>query len=494
MTTNFTVISAATVPKNYTWDSGAPFETGFQSVPAFITTEYVSGYAPGVNVLFRNNSTTDAEIGSEGYFVQFDWDFGDYYNYQNNNVSLTCVVPVQHNFIMPGKYVVTLTQTAGFNNFVDPDPLLCRDKFNTNWYWDNLEFGRINAIIWDQTSCTPLPSAGTPYPKIWDSEIKCIQKYCKNWSWEQTRSIYDLETTWENTKFGKNFEKRWLTEINDTECTIPDAPFKSILETTRQTVFKTIVEVKELKPVANMYCVTRPIFGESPFTVQLTPRSSICGSFPIDRIDWDFNDGSPVKIVTRQGAGRDTSLIRNNIFVEDLNDPRNYDVIHTYTRASDQYAIFYPSITAYSANTGTQDSCCITIGPITLSENNQQTNILKTYNTDNGLIYAFNYNETCSFLTTNKNIKNIEQPKINLPQTTVRDSFGSLTRYDGNNGEQYPPYIKQVCFGEPGITFTYLLVEPGIWVESDQLIPSQSTYTGELTALVQENDGFIIVP
>jgi hypothetical protein len=232
-----------------------------------------------------------------------------------------------------------------------------------------------------------------------------------------------------------------------------------------------------------MHCLTRPLTGTSPVSVRLTPKTTRSGSFPIDRIDWDFGDGTPIKVVTRQGAEKDTTLIKNNEIANDLLDPRNYDVVHTYNRTTEQYPIFYPSLTAYSANTSIYDSCSIPIGPINLPKTDKQIDLIKVKNTLDGNFYTFSYENQCSFVTTATGVQNIFIPTTyNIPQNPIRDSFGEVLTFLGNDGSDYPPLLPQTCeAGEQFITFTYLI--------SEYVVPELP----EL-AITQEDGGYIVVP
>jgi hypothetical protein len=491
MITNFIILTGATVLNDYSWDQGSPFSSGVllksnrSSINPTTSSEYVSGYAPGVRVIFENKCITDFPIGSPNHTVRFDWDFGDYYNIYTNNVSLTCAVPVQHIYTMPGKYNVTLTQIAGINNFFSNDPLYCRGDYDLNWYWNILQSAfATTRLTWDQTACTPLPSAGVGVPKTWINNTDCLQQYCRPWSWYKTKCDFPTKTTWEQTQTGNEFEKRWQFEINDSVCEISDTPYLSLQTVTQQTITKNyIVEVFELPPTASISCVTRPLTGTSPHKVRLSPKTTKAGSFPIDRIDWDFGDGSSIKVVTRQGAAADLTLIKNNEFANDLLDPRNYDIDHTYNRTAEQYSIFYPSITAYSANTGTYDSCSIPIGPVLLPKTDKQVSLLKAKNTLNGTLYALSYGNQCSFVTTNTSVQNVFIPTtFNFPLNPVRDGFGATITYLGNNGSDYPPLLPQTCAaGQEFVTFYYLISETVI-----ETLPE--------IAITQEDGSYIVVP
>ena len=162
-----------------------------------------------------------------------------------------------------------------------------------------------------------------------------------------------------------------------------------------------IIELKEVPPVAKIHCVTHPIYGYSPLTIRFSPQHCLQGSFPIDRIDWDFNDGSDIKTITRYSLlTGDESVIHTNKFSQDPLDVRNYDVIHNFIRSKDDYPVFYPSLTCYAASTNTSDSCATTIGPLILSAQPQTINLIKARNTSSGNLYAFNINHNTVFFTT----------------------------------------------------------------------------------------------
>ena len=130
-------------------------------------------------------------------------------------------------------------------------------------------------------------------------------------------------------------------------------PQTQIPQTKTNTKVKTlsVCTVQEILPKANLYSVTQPTTGYAPFSVRLTARTTIPGSFPVDRILWDFGDGSERLLVSRYYNEPNSNLIFTNILSSDSQDPRNYDVLHTYTRECDTYPVFYPSITAFSSST-----------------------------------------------------------------------------------------------------------------------------------------------
>jgi hypothetical protein len=154
------------------------------------------------------------------------------------------------------------------------------------------------------------------------------------------------------------------------------------------------VRLDEIGPTAN-FAVLSTDYGFSPLTIEFTPRSTKPGSFPIERIDWDFGDGTPLVTISRHTTltGDSNIIFTINPTVKDLEDPRNYNVRHTYTRSTfTDPRTFYPSITAYSAVTDAHSSCSREIGPIGLKAKPQK-DIIKTnfYGVNNNATFVFDF-------------------------------------------------------------------------------------------------------
>jgi hypothetical protein len=146
-----------------------------------------------------------------------------------------------------------------------------------------------------------------------------------------------------------------------------------------------LITLKENAPQARIHSVTQPVYGDSPLTLEFTPVHCIPGSFPLNRIDWDFGDSSPIKIITRQTImSADPDIYFTDTVNCDVLDVRNYNVRHTYYRTSHENQIFYPSLTCYSSNTDLFDTCSTTIGPIFGSPTDASISLLKTRNTSYG--------------------------------------------------------------------------------------------------------------
>lgn len=477
MQTSFYILCAQTVPENYTWDKGVPLDGTIATTVSATdsTTTYVSGYAPGVRVVFQNNSIPEPNYNN----ISYNWNFGDYYNDTNNFASLSCISSIDHVYVMPGKYKVTLslvqstTNTEGVEN-----DLLCKGKYGFRWFWNDLNSGDQNAKTWDETK------NGTPYQKQWTDELKCFQKHCKVWSWQDLQNAYPV--TWNATETGGNLEKLWMYEANDTICAVNDADFLETKNVIEQTITTTEIEVKEKPPVAGMYSMTRPITGYTPYTVRLTPRTTQCGSFPIDRIDWNFGDGTPVKTITRFAPPSGDDIVVNDIldpipFPGDPNDVRNFDVLHTYVVNKDTYPVFYPSLTCYSANTNTSDSCCITIGPIALSSQPFETHLLKARNTLKGNVYTFNVGKNIAFTTTTLTTAQTATVSYNTPTTKLRDSYGTIYSYFGNPGISYPPEYTITCGVRQSELTTFVATESATIVSSVMISSVPINTEGEVT-------------
>ena len=461
MQTDFFILCAQTVPENYTWDvAGSPLQ--FASNVQLPDTNQigVTGYAPALNVVFFNSSIYDPRFD----LIDFSWDFGDYYHTTNNNITLSCDSLVQHTYIMPGTYSVTLKQTA--TRTIPPLPatdLKCRDKYGINWYWDKhtclvpeTSATNAGALKWDDVECTSDKS------KWWDSEFKCLQKYCNRWSWYDLRLSGANPVKWTEAATNQIYQKKWMYEPNDTICTVLEAPFLNTTETIEQTVIKTLyITVKEIPPVASINRVTTTV-GSSPLVVRLSPRNCISGSFPIDRIDWDFGDGSPIKTVSRYTLPLDPETINTEFFISDPEDVRNIDVIHTYYRSKDTYPVFYPSLTCYSANTNTFDSCCITVGPISFNNSPSDLHLLKTRNTDKGKVFTFSQNNNIAFTTTSPIVSTFIPSYPTIPPLIIRDSTGEVQSYFGhpNNSNEFPGvYTPQCIFPPILLPGDYFIVE-----------------------------------
>jgi len=434
MITGFSILSATTVPSNYSWDNGSPYSSSSPLVTSVASTLYnfVTGYAPFVKVTFKNDSYDEPGFD----YVQYTWSFGDYYNTAYNNVTLSCTSNVEHTFIMPGTYIVTLnhyqTKTVSIvTDFGQPE-LSCLGKYDIQWYWDNLSATNV-CRTWFETECTG------QYAKRWDDEVGCLGKYCHFWSWTQTETQGANPVTWEQSRTGGEFEKRWWFEPPTTVCKSgEDATFTDVRYVNEQMApLNVIVYVHETLPEASMYCVTQPITGHSPFTAQITSRTTKCGSFPIDRIDWDPGDGSSILTVTRYSPPDSTYFTFTSAFSADALDPRNFDLVYTYKRKLNTYPVFYPSLTAYSSSTGSISKCSTIVGPVSLSSISSQTHLLKVRSETSNKLYAFQTNNAVTFVTTQTGNKDLSYVPT-IPQNQIILTQPTQQKHFGNDGLSYP--------------------------------------------------------
>jgi len=582
MIIDFKPLFCETVPGNYSWDQGTPLELGLESVAvsADTLTGYISGYAPFTRVYFSNISDVLSGVPAGAkLYVDYEWNFGDYYNVFTNKVALSCPFDVRHTYMMPGKYTISLAGTRTVSQqVVDLTDTLCFGKYDINWYWNRFvpligtpsAFNAENFFnTWNEVSC------GEPFAKQWDDEFACYQKYCKYWSWTDLQKDKNSQVTWDQAKSGAPFEKKWQYEGNDVICSTKAPNWYTSTQTEQQVATKYfVVDVKEIPPQAGLFCVTQPITGITPYSVLLTPRSTQCGSFPIDRIDWDFNDGSPIFTVVRQNtisrilstagivntealtgvivekaltadfidnlvnispypfrysivdnnyssitamSGFTPSLtstatviyttvvssyavtvsvvpmpglIYNGYYFDDFFDPRNYDIKHTYYTNTEIYPVFYPSLTAYSSNTGTYDSCSTTVGPILLEE--AKTLIpLKISNNQKETQYVYSVDNTCTILTTVTAAPKIPTPKI-PPNKLVNDFYKPLV-YRGNDGNNFiidepPTCTGYVLTADKTVTGSIIATGTALLTQ-DSDITSYAT----VTAIAQENDDFLLI-
>ncbi len=152
-----------------------------------------------------------------------------------------------------------------------------------------------------------------------------------------------------------------------------------------------LISVVEIPPTAYLSSDI-PLIQEHivfPLTVKITPRFTQTGSFPIEKIVWDLGDGSPLLTKTRWDTNTSLPFVTSGSLSADPLDPRNFDIIHTYTKPDNSVYSFYPSISVYTQSTGTMDVCSITIGPI-LSQNfdsaQQDFGVLQTELNENGVV------------------------------------------------------------------------------------------------------------
>jgi len=343
----------------------------------------ITGFSPALSVVFANNSQLTL---SKSQTATFLWDFGDYYNQATNNSTLSTGI---HVYTMPGVYSVSLTTFIVTAPVVNNNQIFgsCSGKYDIAWYWDNLKLSAAD-VTWDSTKST------ASKPKIWASDFNCYGKYCRDWAWANMAQIVNPVSTWRELASTGVDPKTWRAEpavsCGDTQTT---TTIDSIIQ-------QGIVIVNEITPTAVLSAVSS-VIGTSPISVRLSPAATISGSFIIDRIEWDFNDGSDIEVISRNTTVLPDGFFSNNSIPSDPQDPRNYDVNKTYIRTNS--STFYPSISVYSTNTNTIDTTQITVGPLSLPIlANSDIDIIKIRNTKTGNLYIVDIDNNLAITTNSR--------------------------------------------------------------------------------------------
>lgn len=184
------------------------------------------------------------------------------------------------------------------------------------------------------------------------------------WRWNNitlSAGQFNTNVTWDETSCSSPQNATWNHIAEN--CTGSSAP---LLSSGTQTIIKeALIRVLEIPPIAYLE-VEQPSDRTSPLTVRLSPKSVVCGSFPIEKIVWDLGDGSPLLIQRRWSNTLEEPFVYSGALSEDYQDPRNYDVIHTYTKTPQTGFSFYPSITAYTSSTNSSDCASVMVGPLKL--------------------------------------------------------------------------------------------------------------------------------
>lgn len=431
-----TPTSFTTVTSSYRWDNGSPL-SGISLNAAtsnIINTVYVSGniqgYAPYtcVNFDLQGVYNTDADV------VYIIWDFNDYYNIKNNK-ALTVYdqsTLVSHTFCMPGVYTVT----AIVQSVKDIYP--ADFAYNTRcvqggkpWRWTDTSVNRVNETTWQKASIDNI---------LWKSADECTSDYCLSWSWSQLSETSVTPMRWLDTMDVGLYAKTWgaQDQAQALVCTQSEKG-TSITKTNTPITATFTITVLEKSPVANLY-----VKSVNNNTVTLSPEGCQCGSFPLQQIVYDFNDGSEVFIVDRFNIQQllDTNLVTfNNSFSGDVNDPRNYDVLHAYN-ADFNNNIFYPCLSAVSCNTKSCDACSALVGPLELKRMNESAfNIVKTRSYDDTVLIVTRVDDYTNIHTCDLSEINTQKTLFTLkdqsPQHAIKNFPGKISNNNGYDGKEF---------------------------------------------------------
>lgn len=429
MSATFDFLSIRTVPSTYSWDLNAireginfPVITDSSLLSSTSTNsqgvEYF-GYAPFVSLSL---SSSVGSLSPSAVAVRRVTDFGDYYN-SESNILVSPTLSNEafcHNYIMPGLYSIKMTRTeytliesqGGGVGCIYIQPLTDIERFPLSWQWYNFlcespsqyntpvtwqetEFQQPEQLVWSET-----------YGPCYSINANTSQT---SWTWNNvtcnlTANPLGNDTKWDDTKCDAPLNIRW-DQIAGSACQSSTTQYT--LSATSQTFTKELyLKVIEIPPKCYLSTINAPVDKTSPYTVRLTARYTRCGSFPIEKIVWDLGDGSPLLVQRREIPNTDprfTYSTNPTPFNTDWKDPRNYDVIHTYNRTSRSQFSFYPSITAYASSTGTSDCAAIIIGPLKLSEfENETVHILQNELTDHGKVLIGEVSDSVALWSINK--------------------------------------------------------------------------------------------
>ena len=243
---------------------------------------------------------------------------------------------------------------------------------NTPTQWLSSGFQQQNQLTWRESSGPCINLGQTEQVAwIWD-KITCISipgSATASITWDQTRLSEPTNATWDHV--GDN-------------CVGSTAP---VLSSGIQVIVKeALIRVLEIPSTAYLK-TTQPDNRTSPLTVRLSPKDTVCGSFPIEKIVWDLGDGSPLLVQRRWANTLEAPFVYSGELSEDYQDPRNYDVIHTYVKTPDSGYSFYPSITAYTSSTNSSDCASSVVGPLKLANTDgKRFKLLQNELTDHGKV------------------------------------------------------------------------------------------------------------
>lgn len=258
---------------------------------------------------------------------------------------------------------------------------------NTPVTWEQSLFQNTEQITWSESQgpCAVLSdivssnfSSSTVvwrWNKITDNPNPNNFEICS--TWDQNKNIVPASVTWDYVK----------ARCSDTTSSGSSTTYSVSSDSTVLTK-EAFIRVLEIPPVAYLQVLSADSLEKfSPYTVRLSPSKIVCGSFPIEKIVWDLGDGSPLLEQRRWSNTLSSPFVFSNELVEDYQDPRNYDVIHTYTKTPDSDFCFYPSITAYCSSTGSYDCAATVVGPLKLKPMDDVTvKILQNELTDEGRV------------------------------------------------------------------------------------------------------------
>lgn len=200
------------------------------------------------------------------------------------------------------------------------------------------------------------------------------------------------------------------------------------------------------QPSANL-TILPPNSGFSPFTATFQFSGSRSGAFPIQSLLLDFGDGSPIVSINRQLS---SSLFENKSrFPNDLKDPRNFEVSHTYQIQSlFDSGTFYPTLSVIEMGTNNKSLISNIVGPIKLPPiNDKEYSVIKTQKKGNlTYITLVDNNNKALFNAIDNRPGIIPSPQIIQRSTNNPLSPSTTVATSGNSG--YDMDWLKVIYGE----------------------------------------------
>lgn len=437
---SFQIKTYTTTNSSYTWDDGIPSSDNL--VTQTTDSLNVSGYAPMVSVEFvasgyHKITTPQASLVNETYI---DWDFGDYYNFTENKETTIKEnnETVTHTYCMPGEYTVSFIAREMYRVYkglvYDAYQDICRIG-EAQWRWSDTVDSMSNMQTWNSLTTSNKP---------WIEPKDCIDRYCIPWAWS-TLNTLGSAITWLDTSNTSSYAKTWSKQGFSTAQPC-NSTFAYYVSTDYTYVSNNAckITVLEKPPTANLYCTLQSTTTSTPASAYLCTDGCVCGSYPLQRIVWDFDDGSDMFVVDRFNINTLTAanIVFNNSFPNDINDPRNYTIIHEYN--STEKLTFYPSISVYSCNTNTSDACSTVFGP--LIKKDLDINVVDARCFNNNLFLVSVYNDTTCLHKVNLNSVSATNNNTELlsykPTNTIKNYPGKIVNTLGNDGQGFIELLK----------------------------------------------------
>jgi hypothetical protein len=279
------------------------------------------------------------------------------------------------------------------------------DRFPLSWQWYNFSCESATnpqntPVTWEQSlfqnaeQITWAESQG-PCALLSDVTSNNISSSTLIWKWKNVTATPDVNklefcTTWDQNKCVVPTSVTWdyiKSRCSDTTSSGSSVTY-AVSSNSTMIVKEAFIRVLEIPPVAYLELLSANSLERfSPYTVRLSPRKIVCGSFPIEKIVWDMGDGSPLLEQRRWSNTLKPPFVFSGELGEDYQDPRNYDVVYTYNKTPESDFCFYPSISAYCSSTGSYDCAATVVGPLKLKHmDDVDVKILQSELTDEGRV------------------------------------------------------------------------------------------------------------